>query len=359
VTPAPRSPRAGAVAPDASDTPAVTVVVCTFNGARTLPACLRALNRQSVAAAIQVVVVDDGSSDGSGELAEGLGAEVIVHKQNQGLSAARNSGIAAARAPVVAFTDDDCVPSLRWLESLLVCYERPEVAAVGGRVGISRVSTVVHRYLEENNPLAPLELELSTSDALSYRLYLYALRMWCLRRPCGSRAVYSFPGANMSFRKELLESIGGFDPSVRFGGDDEFVCREIRAHYPEMVLWYEPAAEVYHDYEGTVRDVWRRNFAYGKAHARVYRQNPEQRWPIVFPVPLLAVAVAMLAHTTRRRVLGAVALQLLLPQGIRSALQHRRVANLSFSLLRLIEETAHDAGMFAGLIGAPSRSVGR
>jgi GT2 family glycosyltransferase len=339
-----------------SGSPAVTVVVCTYQGAETLAACLAALGRQTIAERVQVVVVVDGSNDASAEIAKLHDVEIIVHSKNLGLSAARNTGLAAASAPIVAFTDDDCVPTERWLEELLKPYERPEVGAVGGSVGIARIDTFVHRYLAENNPLAPLELELSTSNSLPYRLYLYGLRMWSLRRPSGSRAVYSFPGANMSFRKELLERVGGFDPEIRFGSDDEYLCSVIRARFPDLVLWYEPAAEVLHDYTGTLRDVWRRNFAYGRGHARVYREDPEQRWPIIFPVPILALLAPVLLRSPRRIVVGLVLLQLLLPQGMLSAARRRRPGNLSFSLLRLIEEGAHDAGMVVGLLESKAKS---
>ncbi|MDA8290445.1 MAG: glycosyltransferase [Actinomycetota bacterium] len=329
----------------------MSVVVCSLDGAATLGACLEALERQTIRDKVQVVVVDDGSTDGTAAVARQFGVELVVHERNRGISAARNSGIRVARAPVVAFTDDDCIPDRDWLECLLRPYEDDGVVAVGGAIEVLRTTGLVDRYLAANNPLAPLELELARHTGLGARFLLYVRRMWGSRAPAGARSVYSFPGASMSFRRGLLEQIGGFDERMTFGADDEYICRRVRETSPGHSLWFTPDAVVHHDFAGTLRDLWRRDFAYGKGHARTFLIDPDRRWPMVFPAPFAVLLLAvLLGRRGPVRALGALgAVPVLLPQGIRGAMQARRVSHLAFSFLRLVEETALDAGMAAGL----------
>lgn len=334
--------------------PAVSVVVCTYNRAAVLGNCLAALQDQRLGAPVQVVVVIDGSTDDSRAIAERFGAEVVLHEHNLGLSAARNSGIDVARAPIVAFTDDDCLPAPRWLESLLAPYRRSEVAGVGGSVAAARADTLVQRYLAEHNPLAPLEADLASRTTLAWRLILHLRRMWSVVVPDRPRPVFSLAGANMSFRKDVLDAVGGFDPAVRFGSDDEDICSLVRQHFPHMVLWYEPGAAVLHDYAGTIGDLWRRNVAYGRGHARRFAAGADQRWPIVFPAPLLAIAsIAFALGRSRRKALWCAGLAVAMaPHGLTGVARSKRPGDLSFTPLRLIEEAAHDAGMLSGLLAA-------
>src|SRR5580704_10785331 len=123
---------------------AVAVVVCSYNGARTIGNTLESIHRQTARDIAEVIVVDDGSTDGTAEVARAHGAHVIVHPANRGLAAARNTGVSATRADIVAFTDDDCLPTQTWLEDLLALYEAPDVVAAGGAVRPARATSLVH-----------------------------------------------------------------------------------------------------------------------------------------------------------------------------------------------------------------------
>lgn len=329
--------------------PAISVVVCSLNGARTLGACLEALEHQSVRDRAQLIVVDDGSTDDTAGIARRFGVELVAHPVNLGISAARNTGLGLVRAPIVAFTDDDCVPDRRWLEALLQAYRRSEVVGAGGPVQVARSTTLVHRYYEDHPPLAPLELALDRHRSLTGRLALYLQAMWSLPRPSGGRFVYSFAGANMSFRTGELAAVGHFEPGMRFGSDDEYICEKVRSCHGGAGLWFNPDAVVRHDYEGSVADLLRRSFAYGSGHARVFLEQPTTRWPIVFPLPLVTLGGLLLARGAARVKL-LLLVHLLLPQGVRGAVRHRRVDALAFTGLRLAEEAAHNAGMLVGLL---------
>ena len=124
--------------------PVASVVIPTFNRLDVLPEVLAAVEGQAVEAAFEVVVVDDGSSDGTGAwLAErraSFGRPLtVLSQENRGPAAARNAGVAAARAPLVAFLGDDTVPSPGWLAAHLAAHRRhrgePRPTAVLGYTG--------------------------------------------------------------------------------------------------------------------------------------------------------------------------------------------------------------------------------
>lgn len=112
--------------------PVVSVVIPARDAQDSLPATLRALDRQTLAAPFEVIVVDNGSLDATADVAARMGARVIKRRRGEGPGAARNEGAANARAPVLAFTDADCEPDGRWLSAGLAALESADIAS--GRI---------------------------------------------------------------------------------------------------------------------------------------------------------------------------------------------------------------------------------
>src|SRR3954447_4535020 len=279
-----------------SPDPRMSVVICSLNGADGVDRCLSALARQTIADELELIVVDDGSTDGTADVGHRHGARVIRHETNRGLSAARNSGVRAATAPVVGFLDDDTEPAADWAEHLLSAYA-PGVAGVGGVVESEPGSGLLARYLMRNTPLEPLEIELAESESLPYRLRLYLERQWLGNQREGRRPAYGLVGANMSFRRDPLHEAGLFDERFTFGAEELDLCKRLQRSddAPELVI--EPRAVVTHHFRESLRDTLRRAKAYGVGSARMYRKWPCSR-PTLFPLP---VAVAALARPPRRR----------------------------------------------------------
>jgi mycofactocin glycosyltransferase len=101
-----------------------------------------------------VIVVDDGSRDASGQVAREAGAEVVRRDVPGGPAAARNAGLAAAAASIVAFVDSDCEPQPGWLDSVLPHFADPVVGAVAPRItGPPRPRAAVARYEHVRSPL--------------------------------------------------------------------------------------------------------------------------------------------------------------------------------------------------------------
>lgn len=177
---APADTRSQAGAPEAS------VVVATHNRVAGLTDLLSALARQSVGAtAYEVIVVDDGSRDATpqmlAELAENTDFRLTVLRQPEaaGPARARNRGWRTAQAPVVVFTDDDCVPADTWLEALLqACRAQPGVIVQGKTL--------------------PDPVQLDRGGPFSRSLQVSELSP-------------HFETANIAYPRAVLERLGGFD----------------------------------------------------------------------------------------------------------------------------------------------------
>jgi GT2 family glycosyltransferase len=227
--------------------PSVSVVVCTHNGAATLADCL-----EGVAALryprFETIVVDDGSTDASAEIATLFGAR-LIQTANEGLSAARNTGLAAATGEIVAYLDDDARPDPDWLSYLAAGFAGSSHAAIGGPnvppPGDGAVAACV-----ANAPGGPIHVLISDTEA------------------------EHLPGCNMAFRRDALAAVGGFDPRFRAAGDDVDLCWRLQER--GETLGFQPAALVWHRRRGSVRAFWRQQRGYGHAEALLERKWPQK-----------------------------------------------------------------------------------
>lgn len=280
-----------------SVTPAVelSVIVCSYNGADRIADCLKALAGQTARDRIEVIVVDDGSYDittivAAASLEVGnMRHRVVTLNENVGLSAARNAGVAAASAPIIAFTDDDCVPGPTWAETMLTAWSKANslVHGIGGPVVAHTTDTYNRRFLDAAEPLRVIETGAMRRSALGrVRNYLAP------RRATGGRNVDSFVGANMSFRRSTIEAVGGFDDSIRFGGDELYLCRAITDAYGTSSLLVEPALVMAHEFHRDVADTVRRAEAYGRGNGRNWANHGG--FPSLLPGPLFTLLATVL-----------------------------------------------------------------
>jgi len=190
--------------------PFVSVIIPVFNDAPRLRVCLEALSRQSWPREnYEIIVVDNGSSDGSGEVALSFSNVQVVREAKPGSYAARNRGIAAARGDFLAFTDSDCIPSSDWIRAGVAALEKnPERALIGGPVTI-----VPHDRARRN--LAEFHQEILAFDQLRY--------------------INSFGftiTANMLTRRFLFDQVGVFHSEMKSNGDREWCHRAVDAGHP-------------------------------------------------------------------------------------------------------------------------------
>jgi len=239
---------AGDGLPALSEYPKVSVVVCAYNAESTMAACLDSL-RALRYPAYEVVVVDDGSTDSTGWIADQYEGIHVIHQENKGLSAARNVGMAASTGEIVAYTDSDCVVDPDWLHHLVATFLSSGMTAVGGPNLPPPEDSLVATCVAAS-PGGPVEVLLNEQEA------------------------EHIPGCNMAFRREALESIGGFDPVYRTAGDDVDVCWRLQ-RLGHRIGW-SPAAVVWHFRRNTIQSYIGQQKGYGKAEALLYFRHPNR-----------------------------------------------------------------------------------
>jgi glycosyltransferase involved in cell wall biosynthesis len=343
----------------------VSVVVCTHNGERTLPAALDSLRRQSLdRERFEVIVVDDGSTDGSAAVAAAHGARVVRIDPNRGLAAARNAGVSAANGAIVAFTDDDCEPERDWLATLLASFSAAATDGVGGRVCSASSDGFVLGYVAARCPLAPLGADLLSSASRRYRLWLYLHGvLGSGPRLAAGASLYSVVGANMAFRRELIFELAGFDEAFAFGGEEEELCRRAHARAGGARLLYEPEAVVRHRFEPSLRDTLRRSRAYGKGKARSACKDANVRL-VAYPSPIVALGMIVASLLSRRRtpvMFGAILPLFAYSRWPRSAWRTQSLAPLAYPYLQLAEEAwtmlGELEGRRSGYVAVPSTQL--
>lgn len=329
--------------------PELSVVVCTYNRTKLLPASLDGLMSQSILEKIEVIVIDDGSTQDTGRVVANYSVDFVALETNQGLSAARNVGIARARAPIVAFIDDDVIVPPDWCESLLQAWEEAPkgTCAIGGTVTVAEVTSFTQRYLTHRNPLAPIELDVAHAKTFPERLRAY---LRSESTPSVSiRPVYSIVGANMSFARKALEEVGGFDPSIRFGGDEELVCVNLRRKFGDQSILCYSSIEVAHHFDRRLRDTLRRARLYGYSNGRTWARNggiPGLR-------PVGGLFVTSLVLTAPFSIPGAIVFSLLLPYAmwrrwVKASFEERNAEVIMYPLVALAQELCSNVGFLMG-----------
>lgn len=278
--------------------PEVSVVVPARDAAASLPRLLASLADQTLARSrYEVIVVENGSRDETARVAAAGGARV-VREPIANRSRARNAGVAAARADLIAFTDADCTAESGWLEALLACRGRGPLVA--GRV---RVAT-------RSPPNAVERLE------QSWRFANQSAGGWAAT-------------ANLLVARAAFDAVGGFDPGYRHIAEDADFC--LRAGRAGFALAYCEQAAVIHDAERELGPLLRRSFFHGYSSTQALRRvgvgNAAWRdWrPLLSPRTALARAgLEDSLEPRERRRLGALA----------SASHASRVAGSLWALLR-------------------------
>ena len=180
----------------------LSVVLPTYNRADSLRRALVALTHQSAdPSSYDIIVVDNNCTDGTGEMVRAMEDPHIrvVNEPRQGLSFARNAGVAAARGSIVAFTDDDVEVARDWVETIVTSLDKnPSVDGVGGRVLPAWECGSRPGWLTREH-WAPLALQ-DHGDARA---------TFDRSRPIG------LIGANVAFRREVFERVGLFSPAVQ------------------------------------------------------------------------------------------------------------------------------------------------
>ena len=249
--------------------PSVTIVIPVKDRAEELRRCLASVQRLLYPAdRLEIVVVDDGSEDESPAVARSFGARVIPSGgRGLGPAAARNRGAAAARGDILAFLDSDCVASESWLSELVIRFDDPELAALGGRVEGLHTSSGLDRYEAEMSSLC-LGSQARTAQAGDDTFYL--------------------PSCNLLVRQRAFAEAGGFRDGLHVAED---VDLSWRLRDRGGAIAYAPRGSVLHEHRNRLVPFLRRRFEYGTSEGLLQVLHPRRRKRIVLPAALAAATL--------------------------------------------------------------------
>jgi glycosyltransferase involved in cell wall biosynthesis len=222
-----------------------SVVVAVFNGESTIGSCVESLLALDEPAS-EIIVVDNGSTDGTRDILRGFGNSVrILSELKRGPAAARNAGIRAAASDHIAFTDADCVVEEGWLSNLTARLVDPSVGIAGGRIDSFEPCNRIERFGE--------------------RIHDHRAAIERFRAP------YAI-SMNWASRKSVLVNAGLFDESLLRGSD---VDLSWRIHALGLRLMYADDARIRHRNEATWRGLYNEGVMHGAGSARIAAKHGE------------------------------------------------------------------------------------
>ena len=257
-------------------TPAASVVIPVYNAAAHLPRCLEGLRHQAtdgLPGPIELVFVDDASTDGSGTLLEEAdhpGLRILRNPERRGIPFSRNRGWRAAAAPIVFFTDADCWNPPDWIaQGLRVFREAPGLRGLYGPIFYDvrpKDRRLADRIVENRNGRPP------------------------------------YITANVAYQRQALEEVGGLDESLRFGGSDQDLGYRVARHgpvdfapsvvvYHQRRLWDRQSLSLYAERIPNYLDLIRK-FPQVESMGRFRLQALAQLATMVLVVPALAISLA-------------------------------------------------------------------
>lgn len=182
----------------------ISIIIPAYNEEKRLPMCLQSIMENKTSAVLEVIVVDNASTDRTAEVAAGFSGVRVVREERKGLTFARQRGLMEARGTLLANIDADTRLSAQWFPII-----DKRFTADASLIGLS----------------GPYDYyDLPAWQRFGVRLYwtFLALPMWWLT---GSVMV----GGNFVVRKDAMERIGGFDTSIAFYGEDTDLARRLHA----------------------------------------------------------------------------------------------------------------------------------
>ena len=223
-----------------SKEPLLSVVIASYNSGMTIGACLDSLANQDCDAAFEVIVVDS-STDGTPALIRESFPDVKLHrfKERKYPGSARNIGIKAAEADIIAFIDADCTAEVDWAEKIIKAHKSPRLA-IGGAIA-------------NGNP----------DSSVGWAAYFTEFSQWMPNTP--AHISIDIAAANMSYKKEVFADLGGFIEGT-YCSDTEFHWRLKRSGKD---LFFDPSIRINHRNIDRLGDLLRHEFHHGQSFARV------------------------------------------------------------------------------------------
>ena len=220
--------------PSGFELPFISVVVPVYNGRSVISLCIEALLAQDYPTdRREIIVVDNNSTDGTGDIVAGYPVTLLFERDIQTSYAARNRGLLQARGDIVAFTDADCLPRSDWLSQLVTVFLSLDIVGVAGEVKPAQTEGLIGRFFAESNPVRSRKI-----NGLWYVIT-----------------------ANAAYRRHTLLELGGFRSELFTAGDIDLSIRLQLGGYGQIEA--APEAVVIHTYGDSWGEIWSRYRRYG------------------------------------------------------------------------------------------------
>lgn len=244
----------------------ISVIIPVYNASQTVAQTLKALQVQTFSP-IEVIVVDDGSTDSSAAVIQSFPNVKYFYQQNSGPASARNYGAAQASGEIIFFTDADCVPQKNWVERMLQGFQSENIAVVCGSYGIANSESLLARVIHQE----------------------------ILFRHHRLMSVYPkvFGSYNFAIKKKIFEEVGGFNTQYRnaSGEDNDLSYKIINAGYK---IFFKKSGLVDHYHTTRLGKYLKEQFRHGYWRVKMYRDYPKMMagdgytfWKDILEPPLI------------------------------------------------------------------------
>jgi glycosyltransferase involved in cell wall biosynthesis len=316
----------------------VSIIIPTFNGASRISNCLDALLKQTAERNVEILVVNDGSTDNTVEVVTRYSGIRLISQSNAGPAAARNRGASESRGTIILFTDDDCVPMPNWLGAMTEPFDDPEVVGAKG-VYRTRQKSLVARFVQiEYEDRYRMMADLDSIDFID---------------------TYS-----AAFRRDRFLEMTGYDTSFPVACAED-VELSFRMSARAWKMKFAPAAIVCHTHPDTISRYLSKKYKFAFWRMLAVRKNPSKvvkdshtpqlmKLQVLFaPALLLAIAFDLTVRpaVSASTLIVAIFLVSTLPFAVRAIRKDPVVGVLSPALLAA-RACAQVLGVTAGLIHA-------
>ncbi|MBU0492665.1 MAG: glycosyltransferase [Chloroflexi bacterium] len=314
--------------------PLVSIIIPAYNARAVIGDAIAGCLAQDYAGEVEVIVVDDGSTDDTGAVVQRYPVR-YVWQANSGPATARNAGWRRARGEIVFFTDADCVPEPAWVSRLVRWFADEAVGGAGGTYGIRNpenlLAACVHEEIVQRHQRMPRQVD-----------YL--------------------GGFNAAYRRRVLEQVEGFDEGYRTASaeDNDLSYRVKKLGY---TLVFDAEARVAHLHPTALPRYLRRQADHGYWTMKLYRAHPDMAGGDAYarfidhlepPLCLLTLGLApfALVRWVRYALMGLVGLDLViqLPLALAIVRRTRRARYLALAPVTFLRGFGRAVGMLAGIV---------
>ena len=250
-----------------------SIIIPTFNGAARIGNCLDALLNQTAGRDAEILVVNDGSTDNTVEVASRYRGVRLITQSNAGPAAARNRGALEAKGPIILFTDDDCVPTADWLAAMVEAFGDANVVGVKGV------------YRTHQRRIAARFVQIEYED--KYRVM------------SDQENIDFIDTYSAGFRRDRFLEMDGYDTSFPVACAEDIEL-SYRMSARGWTMKFVPGAIVYHTHPDTLWKYLKKKYKFAFWRMLALQKNPnkslkDSHTPQLMKLQLLFVPVLLLA----------------------------------------------------------------